>query len=53
MTPRRSLRTRVRDSALQGIRLAGGLGAVSRSRWRARRLLILCYHGFALEDEHV
>ncbi len=46
------MRTRARDAALQGIRLAGGLAAVSRSRWRARRLLILCYHGFAVEDEH-
>jgi peptidoglycan/xylan/chitin deacetylase (PgdA/CDA1 family) len=46
-------RTRMRDSALQVIRLAGGLNAASRSRWRARRLLILCYHGFALEDEHL
>ena len=53
MKARRSLRTRVRDSALHGIRLAGGLAAASRSRWRANRLLILCYHGFALEDEHV
>ena len=46
-------RTRMRDSALQVIRLAGGLNAASRSRWRSRRLLILCYHGFALEDEHL
>jgi peptidoglycan/xylan/chitin deacetylase (PgdA/CDA1 family) len=53
MSPQRSVRTRVRDSALQGIRLAGGLAAASRSRWRTKRLLILCYHGFALEDEHL
>jgi peptidoglycan/xylan/chitin deacetylase (PgdA/CDA1 family)/SAM-dependent methyltransferase len=46
------VRTQVRDSALQVIRLAGGLNAVSRSRWRSRRLLILCYHGFAQDDEH-
>ena len=43
---------RVRDSALQVVRLTGGLHATSRSRWRSSRLLILCYHGFALEDEH-
>jgi peptidoglycan/xylan/chitin deacetylase (PgdA/CDA1 family) len=53
MKPRRSVRTRVRDSALFGIRLAGGFSAAARSRWRAKHLLILCYHGFALEDEHV
>jgi peptidoglycan/xylan/chitin deacetylase (PgdA/CDA1 family) len=47
------VRTRVRDAALQGIRLTGGLDAVSRSRWRSRRLLILCYHGFAQRDEHL
>jgi peptidoglycan/xylan/chitin deacetylase (PgdA/CDA1 family) len=46
------VRTRIRDSALQVIRMAGGLSAASRSRWRSRRLLILCYHGFALDDEH-
>jgi peptidoglycan/xylan/chitin deacetylase (PgdA/CDA1 family) len=46
-------RTRVRDSVLQVIRRAGGLAAASRSRWRSRRLLILCYHGFAQADEHI
>ncbi len=43
----------MRDSALRIIRFAGGLDAVSRSRWRSRRLLILCYHGFAQNDEHL
>jgi len=43
----------VRDSALRVIRFAGGLDAASRSRWRAQRLLILCYHGFAQDDEHL
>ena len=46
------VRTRIRDSAFQAIRRAGGLDAVSGSRWRSRRLLILCYHGFAQDDEH-
>jgi peptidoglycan/xylan/chitin deacetylase (PgdA/CDA1 family) len=45
------MRTRIRDSALQIIRLAGGLDATSRSRWRSSRLLILCYHGFVQDDE--
>lgn len=47
------VRVRVRDSALQVIRIAGGLDAASRSRWRSSRLLILCYHGFAQDDEHL
>jgi peptidoglycan/xylan/chitin deacetylase (PgdA/CDA1 family) len=35
------------------IRFAGGLDAAGRSRWRSRRLLILCYHGFSQDDEHL
>lgn len=46
------VRTRIRDAGLRVIRFAGGVHAVSRSRWRSRRLLILCYHGFAQDDEH-
>lgn len=53
MSASRFSRRRVRDSALRVIRLAGGLAAASRSRWRSQRLLILCYHGFALADEHL
>ncbi len=34
------------------MRSTGAFDAVGRSRWRSRRLLILCYHGFALRDEH-
>jgi peptidoglycan/xylan/chitin deacetylase (PgdA/CDA1 family) len=51
MRPRVSSRARVRDSALQVIRLAGGHAAAGRSRWRSQRLLIACYHGFAQADE--
>jgi hypothetical protein len=50
---RRLSRTKMRDSALQVIRFAGGFGAASHSRWRSGRLLILCYHGFAQSDEHL
>ena len=46
------LRTKARDSVLKFLRLSGGLRVTSRSRWRSRRLLILCYHGFAQADEN-
>ncbi len=40
----------------QGIfRVAKGIGVMSlvtRSGWRRRRLLIVCYHGVSLDDEH-
>lgn len=43
----------VKRLALQGIERTGGYHAVANSRWRRERLLILCYHGVAYEDEHL
>ena len=42
----------VRHMALAGIRAAGGFRLFADSEWRRRRLLILCYHGVSLQDEH-
>src|ERR1043166_7525292 len=47
------LRAKARDSALRLVRKAGGLQIVGSSRWRSKRLVILCYHGFSLCDEHL
>jgi peptidoglycan/xylan/chitin deacetylase (PgdA/CDA1 family) len=43
---------RVRVASLRALKAAGGFGAAMNSRWRRSRLLILCYHGVSLGDEH-
>lgn len=40
-------------SALTFATRSGLSAAVAHSRWRQQRLLILCYHGVSLLDEHV
>jgi peptidoglycan/xylan/chitin deacetylase (PgdA/CDA1 family) len=39
--------------ALRLLRGGGMFELVANSRWRQQRLLILCYHGTSLEDEHL
>lgn len=39
-------------AALRAARSTGLYDIVRRSRWRGQRLLILCYHGISLADEH-
>ena len=34
-------------------RSIGAYSLIKRSSWRTHRLLILCYHGISLEDEHL
>jgi len=43
----------VKLAALGVLRGSGIFGLVTNSRWRQQRLLILCYHGTSLEDEHL
>jgi peptidoglycan/xylan/chitin deacetylase (PgdA/CDA1 family) len=39
--------------ALGGLRRAGVFDLCRQSNWRRNRLLILCYHGISLADEHL
>ena len=43
----------IKITVLKSSRKLGLLGAVGRSSWRTRRLLILCYHGVSQHDEHL
>src|SRR5271167_4366837 len=43
---------KIKRGTLGLLRGAGVFDRVANSRWRQQRLLILCYHGIALEDEH-
>jgi Polysaccharide deacetylase len=42
----------LRRASFRVLKGTGTFRLVRDSRWRDRRLLILCYHGISLEDEH-
>jgi peptidoglycan/xylan/chitin deacetylase (PgdA/CDA1 family) len=47
------MRRKIKLTALTLLRSAGVFRLVANSSWRRQRLLILCYHGISLEDEHL
>jgi peptidoglycan/xylan/chitin deacetylase (PgdA/CDA1 family) len=47
------MRKRIRINLLRALKVAGVFDRVRDSRWRQRRLLILCYHSLALDDENL
>lgn len=51
MSPVNAKRT-LKSTALSGLRSAGVFSIAKRSGWRRQKLLILCYHGLSLDDEH-
>jgi peptidoglycan/xylan/chitin deacetylase (PgdA/CDA1 family) len=46
------MRRALRRGALRILKSCGGFQLVQDSGWRRQRLLILCYHGISLDDEH-
>jgi len=44
--------SRISRAVLRFLDRTNASQAIGRSSWRQRRLLILCYHGIALHDEH-
>jgi peptidoglycan/xylan/chitin deacetylase (PgdA/CDA1 family) len=44
---------RLKLATLNVLRGGGIFRLVANSRWRGQRLLILCYHGTSLDDEHL
>ncbi len=44
---------RAKLAALELLKGTGAFNVVANSAWRRERLLILCYHGISLEDEHL
>src|SRR5579864_3578271 len=43
----------LRLGSLAALRASGVFDRVRDSRWRDERLLILCYHGISLDEEHL
>jgi peptidoglycan/xylan/chitin deacetylase (PgdA/CDA1 family) len=52
MTKQAGLRRRLVSTSLQGLRSLGAFKLAGNSGTRRDRLLILCYHGVSLADEH-
>jgi peptidoglycan/xylan/chitin deacetylase (PgdA/CDA1 family) len=46
------MRTILRRAALTSLKGCGAFQLVAGSEWRRQRLLILCFHGISLADEH-
>lgn len=46
------MRKLLRWVALHSLKNSGVFALARRSEWRRQRLLILCYHGISLQDEH-
>jgi peptidoglycan/xylan/chitin deacetylase (PgdA/CDA1 family) len=53
LLPESKTLTELKRSVLRILKGAGVFEVVADSRWRRNRLLILCYHGTSLEDEHL
>ncbi len=47
------MRRKIKLVTLDLLRDTGVFNLVANSNWRRERLLVLCYHGIALEDEHL
>jgi peptidoglycan/xylan/chitin deacetylase (PgdA/CDA1 family) len=43
---------RLKEAVLRIAKTVGAFAIVRDSGWRKRRLLILCYHGVSMDDEH-
>lgn len=46
------MKRQLRRAALTILKSSGAFHLITNSAWRRRKLLILCYHGIALEDEN-
>jgi peptidoglycan/xylan/chitin deacetylase (PgdA/CDA1 family) len=44
---------KIKQATLRSLKAAGIFDRVADSKWRRDRLLILCYHGTSLADEHL